>query len=122
MNAPQIRIPSRFIDDHFDRGLPTPQDVGNSDRYAVILADDPATSSLLDDAEYYASPSGPDASPQGIVSSAKATVRAIRNVTGWHGCPDDLLYLRQSGAAIVRDNRKDQDRLSAKSRRQSQAS
>lgn len=97
-----IRIHDRFYIDHMERALPTPEDVGDSQRYAVIRADDPALPSLLGDAEYYASPSGPDAAPAGVVASAKATVRAIRNVIGWQGCPADLQHLRTSGAVILR--------------------
>lgn len=98
-----IRVPTRFIDDHYDRGLPTPEDCGDAERSATIRADDPALPCLLGDAEYYASPSGPDAAPAGVVASAKATVRAIRNVIGWQGCPANLQYLRTSGAVILRN-------------------
>ena len=98
-----IRIPTRFIDDHYERGLPTPDDASSGGgRSAMISSDDPALPSLLGDAEYYASPSGPDAAPAGVVASARATVRAIRNVIGWHGCPADIQYLRTSGAVILR--------------------
>lgn len=101
-----IRIPSRFIDDHFDRGLPTPADTSTSDRYAIIKADDPHLIALLGDAEHYAAMTERrgryDCMPRGIVASAKATVRAIRNVIGWDGCPTDIAYLRTSGAVILR--------------------
>lgn len=102
MTTTTIRIPSRFIDDHYDRGLPTPADSSTSDRYAIISVDDPHIGELLNDAEHYASPSGPDAAPSGIIASAKATVRAIRNAIGWDNCPADLAYLRISGATILR--------------------
>lgn len=101
-----IRIPARFIDDHFERGLATPEDTSASDRYAVIRADDPAVPELLSDAEHYAAMTERrgryDCMPRGMVASAKATVRAIRNVIGWDGCPPDIAYLRTSGAVLLR--------------------
>ena len=97
-----IRIPARFIDDHYDRSLPAPKDTSTSDRYAIISVDDPCLGELLSDAEHYASPSGPDAAPAVIVASAKATVRAIRNATTWAVCPADIAYLRTSGAISLR--------------------
>lgn len=100
-----IRIPARFIDDHFERGLATPEDSSKSDHHAVIQADDPAVPELLSDAEHYAAMTERrgryDCMPRGIVASAKATVRAIRNVIGWDGCPADIAYLRTSGAVIL---------------------
>lgn len=91
-----IRIPARFIDDHYDRGLPTPKDSSQSDRYALISVDDPALQELLSDAEHYAGACGPDAAPAGVVGSARATVRAIRKVIGWDGCPQSVRYLNEA--------------------------
>ena len=103
--AQTIRIPSRFIDDHFDRGLATPQDSSKSERYAVIQSDDPALPELLSDAEHYAAMTERrgryDCMQRGIVAAAKATVRAIRNAIGWYGCPPDIAYLRTGGAVIL---------------------
>ncbi len=52
----RIRVPRLFIDDHIDRGLPTPILYGNdgNGRQYIIDTDDPNLSELLDDARYYA--------------------------------------------------------------------
>lgn len=90
-----IKVPDAFYGDHLDRGLPTPEDVGGLKTRAVVRADDPALASLLDDAEYYAvQETGGrrnDCMPRGIVSSAQATVRAIRAVIGWEGAAADVV-------------------------------
>lgn len=96
--AATIRIPERFYTDHLERDLDTPEDIGDNARYAVVRSDDPALAELLDDAEYYAHPSGPDAGPKGITMSAKATVRAIRDVIGWEDAEPAILRLRKEGA------------------------
>lgn len=101
MRPLMIRVPARFYVDHLERGLPTPADHGNADRYAVIYANDPATRELLGDAEYYAHPCGPDAAPRGIVMSAKATVRAIRDSIGWEDAEPAIRRLRP-GAVVMR--------------------
>lgn len=90
-----IRIPARFYDDHADRALPTPTDIGKAKGYAVVRADDPALRELLNDAEYYASAYGPDAGPPGVTMSARATVRAIRSVIGWNDADAEMLRLRR---------------------------
>ena len=89
-----IRIPTRFIDDHYDRGLPTPEDASPSDRYAVIKSDDPALPELLSDAEHYAH-NGPDSCSRGLIASAVATVRAIRDVVGWENADASIKRLRK---------------------------
>jgi hypothetical protein len=97
MNA--IRLPSRFIDDHYDRGLPTPEDSSRSDRYAIVQSNDPALGELLNDAEHYALMTERrgryDCMPRGIVASAAATVRAIRNVIGWDDADPQIKALRK---------------------------
>jgi hypothetical protein len=94
-----IRIPARFIDDHHDRGLPTPSDSSDSHRYALIRCDDPALAELLNDAEHYAIMTERrgryDCMPRGIVASAAATVRAIRNVIGWDDASPAIRELRK---------------------------
>jgi len=83
-----IKIPDRFWIVHLERALPTPTDIGDFKNHVLIRRDDPAIGELLDDAEHYAHPSGPDSAPRGVIASAKATVRAIRNVIGWDdACP-----------------------------------
>lgn len=97
--AATIRIPERFYTDHLERDLDTPEDIGDNARYAVVRSDDPALAELLNDAEHYAHPSGPDAAPAGVVASAKATVRAIRDVIGWGDAEPAILRLRKGGTA-----------------------
>jgi len=84
----KIRVPAYFYTDHLDRALDTPADLGKCRSHAVVSADDPHLAELLDDAEHYAHPSGPDSCARGLIASAKATVRAIRDVIGWDdACP-----------------------------------
>lgn len=89
-----IKIPDRFYIDHMERSLPTPEDVGSFKNHALIRADDPALWELLSDAEHYAHPSGPDAAPRGVIASAKATVKAIRNAVGWDDAEPAIQALR----------------------------
>ena len=94
-----IRLSDRFINDHYDRGLATPEDIGNSQAYSVVRADDPALRELLNDAEHYAVMTERrgryDCMPRGIVASAAATVRAIRNVIGWDDAAPEIKRLRK---------------------------
>jgi hypothetical protein len=92
--AKTIRVPERFYVDHMERALPTPEDVGSLSNHALVRSDDPALGELLSDAEHYAHPSGPDAAPRGVIASAKATVRAIRNVIGWNDAEPSIKALR----------------------------
>ena len=93
-----IRIPERFYTDHLERDLDTPEDIGDNARYAVVRSDDPALAELLNDAEFYAHPFGPDAGPKGVTMSAKATVRAIRDVIGWDDAEPAIQRLRKEVA------------------------
>jgi hypothetical protein len=94
-----IRMPTRFIDDHFDRGLATPTDIGTTARHAVVRTTDPALRELLDDAQHYASMTerrGRNSlMPRGLVASAAATVRAIRDVIGWDDASPEIKRLRR---------------------------
>ena len=92
-----IKLPPAFYDDHDERDLPTPEDVGNAKSYVLVRADDPALRELLDDAEHYAHPYGPDGEGLGgLRSSAKATVRAIRDVIGWDDAEPEILRSRRA--------------------------
>jgi hypothetical protein len=99
--AQTIKIPDRFIDDHFDRCLPTPEDIGSFKNHSLFSVDDPALPELLSDAEHYAVMTERhgrhDCMPRGLVASAAATVRAIRDVIGWDNAPADVLRLRKRG-------------------------
>lgn len=93
-----IKLPPAFYDDHDERDFPTPEDVGNAKSYVLVRADDPALRELLDDAEHYAHPYGPDGEGLGgLRSSAKATVRAIRDVIGWDDAEPAIQRLRRRG-------------------------
>lgn len=71
-----IRIPWKFYLDHYERGLPTPDEVRTTKAHVYISADDPHLNSLWDDASHYAHEFGPDNCPT-ITASAKATLNAI---------------------------------------------
>jgi hypothetical protein len=71
-----IRIPKRFLDDHLERDLPTPEIVRETSLHYFIASGDPAIGELIEDARHYAD--GLDEAPRGIVMSARATLRAIR--------------------------------------------
>ena len=47
------RIPKRFFDDHFERGLPTPPVVKSTSMHYWIDVTDPSVPDLLDDADFY---------------------------------------------------------------------
>lgn len=72
-----IRLPKLFFDDHWERELPTPVIIKETARHYFVSADDPAIPELLDDAEYYTDPYGPDA--PWLKRSALATANAIRS-------------------------------------------
>jgi hypothetical protein len=92
-----IKLPPAFYQDHDERDLPTPEGIGKAKSYVLVRADDPALPELLNDAEFYAHPYGPDAEGlSGLKASAKATVRAIRDVTGWEGAEPAILRLRKA--------------------------
>lgn len=73
-----IRIPKRFLDDHLERDLPTPEIVRETSFHYFIASGDPTIGELIEDARHYAD--GLDEAPRGIVMSARATLRAIRQV------------------------------------------
>lgn len=98
MKPKMIRIPDRFYVDRMERALPLPEDLGKCRTHAIVSADDPNLWKLLSDAEYYAHPSGPDACGRGLIMSAKATVRAIRNVIGWDDACPAIKQLRKEDA------------------------
>ena len=74
-----IRIPQKFIQDHQERDLDTPCVLRRTKQHCYIAADDPALDEMLSDAEHYAE-GGIPAQPEylGLISSARATMRAIR--------------------------------------------
>lgn len=93
-----IRIPWVFALDHDERDLPLPEIVRATKSHWFVRADDPALRELLDDAEHYAHPYGPDGEGLGgLRSSAKATVRAIRDVIGWDDAEPEIQRLRRRG-------------------------
>ena len=75
-----IRIPWKFYLDHFERGLPTPEEVRTTKTHVYINVNDPHINALWDDASHYAHEFGPDLCPS-IKASAKATLAAIEKAT-----------------------------------------
>lgn len=84
----KIKIPLKFYIDHYERGLPTPEDYSKSKTYAVIDTEDSAFNELMGDAEFYADPFGPD-SMEGfyprrqcpIKRAAKSLIKAVERQT-----------------------------------------
>lgn len=74
-----IRIPKRFLDDHLDRDLRAPEIVRETKAHYFIDPSDPAIGELASDASYYAD--GLDEAALGLVLSARATLRALRQAT-----------------------------------------
>lgn len=73
-----VRIPARFYEDHESRDLPTPVALIRTRRHVWIDPADPAVPELLNDAQYYVDPAGPDAEGlAGLKASARATLRAL---------------------------------------------
>jgi hypothetical protein len=74
-----IRIPQRFFDDHVERGLSAPGVVRvTRDHYFIEGSPGEALDELLQDALHYAEPGlFPEPEMLGLVSSARATARAI---------------------------------------------
>lgn len=73
----RVEIPRVFFDDHAERELPTPEIVGRSLGRYVIRRDDPALPELINDAEYYAHPDGPDEAPRGLKRAAQNLLDAL---------------------------------------------
>jgi hypothetical protein len=69
-----VKLPKRFIDDHEDRGLPTPAKI-ELNRHYLVSRSDPEWAELLDDARYYAN--DVDACERGLVTAARALVKAM---------------------------------------------
>lgn len=75
-----VKIPQRFLQDHADRDLDTPEIVKITSKHFWISLDDPHTTELYQDAEFYAKPwvdSKPGDGLWGVVVSARATKRAL---------------------------------------------
>tara|TARA_Y100000022_G_scaffold199157_1_gene210983 strand:+ start:403 stop:699 length:297 start_codon:yes stop_codon:yes gene_type:complete len=75
-----IKLPKRFIQDHAERDLDTPEIIKVTSKHFWVRADDPHLSELYQDAEYYAEPwidAAPGDGLWGIVLSARATKRAL---------------------------------------------
>ena len=75
-----IKIPQRFLIDHEERDLPTPEVVKSTQRHFWVKANDPHLGELISDAEFYAEPyidAKPGEHNWGYVVSARATLKAI---------------------------------------------
>lgn len=74
----EIKIPNGwFLEDHRDRGLDTPTVLRETKKHAWIAKSDPALRELVSDARHYAHADGPDQCPAGIITSARALLRAL---------------------------------------------
>ena len=76
-----VRVPQLFYWDHHDRDLPTPPAIKTRVHHVWIEPDHPDLPELLNDAEYYAHPYGPDIEDsfsRNLANSAKKTVSSIR--------------------------------------------
>lgn len=81
MSRGNISLPSRFLDDHAERELPTPRVLKRTTRLVQVSMEDPALPELLADALHYADPDGPtagDRSYAGLRRSAKVTADTLR--------------------------------------------
>ena len=94
MNADKVyKLPGTFFEDHMNRyfgeGLWEHHNRDNeiwSNRQVTIRLTDDQMYHLLDDAEFYSSGGGdfyPPSEYRGLISSAKATVRAINKQAGF---------------------------------------
>jgi len=80
-----IKIPQRFLIDHKERDLPTPEVVKSTQNHFWIKADDPEIPELISDADYYYKMWNMGAWENylfGICMSAKATLKAIETAKG----------------------------------------
>lgn len=78
MDCDIVRIPRAFYDDHNERDLPAPDPVRETTRHVWIDPADPDFQELVDDAEFYADPDGPDLVPH-LKRAAKAMLRSIED-------------------------------------------
>lgn len=81
-----VRLPRVFYEDHEARELPTPDPLKQTKRHVWVAVDDPDLPELLDDARHYSTEAF-YMEPQlhGLGHSARATVKAIEEATGWGG-------------------------------------
>jgi hypothetical protein len=80
MSTNTYQIPKRFYDDHVDRDLPGGTIIKSTKRHYTIELSDADRDELLSDADYYTDQSAAfDPDLFGVIASARATARAIRN-------------------------------------------
>jgi hypothetical protein len=75
MKISPLRLPRRFFYDHAERDLPTPVVIRKTKSHVFVDGHDPAIGELINDAEYYANPYGPNGG-EGLKKSAIATILA----------------------------------------------
>jgi hypothetical protein len=80
---PVVKLPWRFISDHEERECPSPVIVRSTKSHCFVAAIDcDGWRDLVNDAEFYIDPYGPDAEYlTGIKKSARATLKALREVS-----------------------------------------
>lgn len=72
-----IRIPRRFLDDHQDRDLPSPEIQHETRTHVWVDGSDPALPELISDARFYCDTYGPDMAPAGLKVAARALLKAL---------------------------------------------
>lgn len=78
-----VTVPNTFWDDHAERtNVGHARIVRRNNRYTTVMLDRRAFNNFLTDAEYYADTKRNEAyyMPPGLIASAKATVRRLKNV------------------------------------------
>ena len=74
----ELRIPTTFYADHYERDLPTPPVIRYSGHHAIIDADHPDVASLRDDALYYSGKDNTDA-PTALKQAARYLLDALNS-------------------------------------------
>jgi hypothetical protein len=97
LRRPAIRVPRRFYDDHTERDLPAPGILKATRSHYWIDALSRDLPELLDDAQHYADPWGPDGGP-GLRASARATAEAIGKHMAAQRAADWVVMRWQEGA------------------------
>ena len=73
------KLPPKFYWDHRSRELPSGEVVKETSRHVHVRLTDEERDELLSDAEYYVSDGKYMSVEQGLISSARATVKRLRD-------------------------------------------
>jgi hypothetical protein len=72
----ELRIPTSFYHDHYERDLPTPPVIRHAGHHAIIDGDHPAVADLREDALYYSGKDSTDA-PTWLKQAARYLLDAL---------------------------------------------